>query len=427
MDDARSTLFVTWEGGGNVPPVLGAARRLVDRGHRVRVLTEPCLREPVEAIGAAFVPFTEHFTRTDRGEVLMEDWRATSPPAAMRDSLKRVVLGPAEPTAQAIEQALDAEPADAIVTDWLLPVGIAVGEARRIPTAVLVHCVQMRPAPGRPPMGLAPMRGPLGRLRDAVLGKVAEGLFDGFLPAYNTVRARRGLDPLAHAMDQYDRADRVLVQTSAAFDFPGQPDPDNVAYVGPVLDAPDWAEGAWQSPWPEGDGRPLVVVSLSSTFQNQRDEIQAAMTALGGLDVRGLVTLGPAMVGEAFDVPDNVVAVDRAPHDVVLPHAAAMVTHGGHGSTIRALAHGVPVVVLPMGRDQDATAARVAARGVGLKAKATPAKIAAAVRRVLTEPAFRDAAHTLGQTIRADAEADRVVTEIEALAATRAVRTSVPA
>ena len=50
-------LFVTWEGGGNVPPVLGTARQLVQRGHDVRVLTEPCLQEAVEAIGARFEAF----------------------------------------------------------------------------------------------------------------------------------------------------------------------------------------------------------------------------------------------------------------------------------------------------------------------------------------------------------------------------------
>jgi UDP:flavonoid glycosyltransferase YjiC (YdhE family) len=69
----RSYLFVTWEGGGNVPPVLGLARRLAERGHDVRVLAEPCLRTPVEEAGARFVPFTRHFTRTDRAEDFIGD------------------------------------------------------------------------------------------------------------------------------------------------------------------------------------------------------------------------------------------------------------------------------------------------------------------------------------------------------------------
>lgn len=420
MNAPRSYLFVTWEGGGNVPPVLGTARRLVERGHRVRVLAEPCLRDAVEGVGAAFVPYAEHFTRTDRGAVLMEDWKASNPAKAMLDTMDKVIFGPAEATAQAVERALDEEAADALVVDWLLPVGVAVGEARGIPTAVLVHCIQMMPAPGRPPMGLAPMPGLLGRLRDSVLTRVMFGIFDKGLPGYNEVRARRGLSPLRHAVEQFDRANRVLVQTSRAFGFPGQPEPGNVVYVGPILDAPDWiADATWESPWPESDARPLVLVSLSTTFQDQREPIQTAMDALGQMDVRGLVTLGPAMTHESFRVPENVLAVESAPHDLVLPHTSAMITHGGHGSTIRALAHGVPLVVMPMGRDQDGVASRVEVHGVGLKAKPNASSIAKALGRVLHEEAFRQCAARLGAAVRRDAASDHVVDELEALVPAR--------
>lgn len=68
METRRSYLFVTWEGGGNVPPVLGLARRLAARGHTVRVLTEPCLERAVREAGARFLPFTRHFVREDRTE-----------------------------------------------------------------------------------------------------------------------------------------------------------------------------------------------------------------------------------------------------------------------------------------------------------------------------------------------------------------------
>ncbi len=73
MHPPRSYLFVTFEGGGNVPPVLGVARRLAARGHAVRVLAEPCLRGAVEASGARFIPFTRHFTREDRAQDLIGD------------------------------------------------------------------------------------------------------------------------------------------------------------------------------------------------------------------------------------------------------------------------------------------------------------------------------------------------------------------
>lgn len=88
------------------------------------------------------------------------------------------------------------------------------------------------------------------------------------------------------------RTDLRLVQTAEAFDFPITPAPPSVRYVGPVLDDPDWT-AAWDDRWPAGDSRPLVVVSLSATFQDQRGVLRRIATALGTLPVRGLVTLGP--------------------------------------------------------------------------------------------------------------------------------------
>jgi MGT family glycosyltransferase len=412
----RSFLFVTWEGGGNVPPVLGLARRLVSRGHRVRVLTEPALENAVEEAGALFVPFTEHFTRTDRREDMLRDSEVRSPVGAMRRALETVIVGPAEIVARHCERALDTEPADALAVDFMMPGAGVVGEARRIPTAILVHSIDMQPGPGKPPPSMAPARGPVGRLRDRVFSKLAHHVFDTYLDDFNRVRERRGLAPLAHVFDQFARAERILIQTCREFDFPVTPAPANLRYVGPVIDEPDWlGDTSWQSPWPADDPRPLVLASFSSTFQNQQSLLQKVLAALGRLDVRGLVTLGPTMVGRSFDVPDNVVVVESAPHGLVFPHTAVFVTHCGHGSVIRALAAGVPLVAVPMGRDQTDIAIRIVERGVGLRARRRPRAIAAAVRRVLDEPGFRVAARRLASKITNDVAGDRGVAELEAL------------
>ncbi len=426
MEPPRSYLFVTWEGGGNVPPVLGLARCLVDRGHTVRVLTEPCLRETVEGAGARFVPFTRHFTREDRTEDLMGDSGAWSPVGALKRVMGRVVYGPAQIVAEETRQALDEERPDVVAVDALMPGALVAAEAAGLPRVVLFHMPEYLPGPGRPAAGpgFLPRLDLLGRLRDGLFTRLFYSVAGGYLPAFNGARRAAGLAPLATARDlvgEYHRADLRLVQTTEAFDFPITPAPPNVRYVGPVLDDPDWT-AAWDAPWPESDPRPLVVVSLSTTFQGQRDVLQRIATALGTLPVRGLVTLGPAMAREGLDLPANVVAVPSAPHGRVFPHADAVVTHAGHGTVMRALAHGLPVLCLPMGRDQDDNAARVVARGAGLRLKpaAKPARIAAAVRRVLDDPSYRSAAGRLGQAIAEDVAADRAVSELEAVGRVRA-------
>ena len=115
---------------------------------------------------------------------------------------------------------------------------------------------------------------------------------------------------------------------------------------------------------------------------------------------------------------DDVTIVERAPHREVLRHAAAVVTHAGHGTGIKALAAGVPVVALPLGRDQLDNAARVAHHGAGLrlKPKSSSDAIARAVRRVVEEPSFGASAERMAAAIAVETADDRAVKELEELA-----------
>lgn len=421
METPRSYLFVTWEGGGNVPPVLGVARRLVGRGHAVRVLAEPCLRGAVEATGARFVPFERYFTRTDRTTDIIGDSEARTPLGALRRSIDRLLFGPARVVAEETRRVMDEARPDVVVADAMMPGALVAAEAAGVLRVVLWHMPEYLPGLGRPAggPGFLPREDALGRLRDGLFTRVFYRQLRHGLPPYNDARRAFGLPPLTSARElvgEFHRADRRLIQTSAGFDFPITPAPANVRYVGPGLDEPDWAD-SWESPWPEGDPRPLVVASLSSTFQDQRGAFQRIADALGTLDVRGLLTLGPAMADASLDLPENVVAVAAAPHGAVFPHASAVVTHAGHGTVMRALAHGLPVLGLPMGRDQNDNAARVVAHEVGLRLSpsARPGTIAVAVRRLLDEPRFRANAERLGRRIAEGAEADLAVRELEAV------------
>jgi MGT family glycosyltransferase len=187
-----------------------------------------------------------------------------------------------------------------------------------------------------------------------------------------------------------------------------------VRFCGPRLDDPAWA-GDWTPP--PGDA-PLVLVGLSSTFMDHADHLRRIAAALGDLPVRGLVTTGPAVDPREIEAPANVQVVRSAPHSQVLDHAAAVVTHAGHGTVIKALAAGVPLVCLPLGRDQLDNAARVAAHGAGLRLrpKAKPQAIAKAVRRVIDDPSFADGARRIGAAIADDLREDRAVAELEELA-----------
>jgi MGT family glycosyltransferase len=239
-------------------------------------------------------------------------------------------------------------------------------------------------------------------------------LFDKGLDQLNEVRSANGLEPVGAVLENFARAERLLMLTSGAFDYEGFSPPPNVRVVGPRLDDPAWA-GDWTPP--SGDD-PLVLVGMSSTFMDHADVLQRVTTALGELPVRGFVTTGPSIALDAIEPPPNVTVVERAPHSEVLRHASAVVTHAGHGTVIKALAAGVPVVALPLGRDQLDNAARVAHHGAGLRLKprAKPETIAAAVRRVIDEPTFAANAERIAAAIADETAEDRAVAELEALA-----------
>jgi UDP:flavonoid glycosyltransferase YjiC (YdhE family) len=111
------------------------------------------------------------------------------------------------------------------------------------------------------------------------------------------------------------------------------------------------------------------------------------------------------------------VVVSSAPHGQILPHAAVLVTHCGHGTTLKALSKGVPILCMPMGRDQGDNAARVVWHGAGIRLKPTaPASaIAAALQKLLGDDRYRRAASALRERLAADSKDDRAVKELERL------------
>jgi len=378
------------DGGGNLYPELALAGRLAGRGHEVRFLGHRAQRAAVEHAGFRFAPFR---TAPDVGSAgpdttPVKDWEV-EPETAFAALCDHFWFGPAAQFAADTTAEIGREAVDALAVDYFLFGALAAAEKSGLPTAALWH--------------------------------TTFGEFDVLnrgLTAFNSARAGIGLPPLASVFEQFRRADRVLVLTSESFDFAITPLdlPANVRHAGPQLPGWDGAAGTRARP-AGGDRRPLVLVALSTTYQAQEALLARITAALGTLNVRGLVTTGPAVRPPA-NVPANVEARAWVPHAEVLPQASLMVTHAGLGTVMAALAYGVPMVCLPMGRDQDGNAERVAHLGAGrvLPASSTAAVIAAAVRAALADPGLAASARRQAAVIGADIAADRAVTELEALA-----------
>jgi len=165
-----------------------------------------------------------------------------------------------------------------------------------------------------------------------------------------------------------------------------------------------------------GDRRPLVYLTLG-TVDNQSAVLRAAAEGLAGLGCQILVTVGPDGDPAALGPQPSHVMVERYVSQIdVLPHCTAVVSHGGSGTFLGALGHGLPQLCLPQGADQFRNAQGATDSGAGLSLRpdeATPEAIAHAVRRILVEDSFRAAALGLAEDIRAMPPPAEVVVALE--------------
>lgn len=421
MEPRMKLLVAAWDSGGGVEAVQTVVRRAVARGHQVRVLGTAGLRGRFESAGAGFRVYRyapDNDLRRPETD-LVKDWEARTSLGGFARVRDRVMFGPARQFCRDVVEELDRERADVVAVDTLIPSALSGAAAAGVPTVLLMHGPYVMPRPGAPPVstGFLPPRGRVGWLRDRAAGSLAMGLFRTGLPALNQARAEFGLAPLQDLGDLAASASRILVCTSPSFDFAADAVPGNVCYVGPQLD--DGVGAAWDDRWAGAGDHPLVLVSLSSTVMRQQGLLQRAADALGRLPVRAVVTTGPAVDPAVVSAAQNVSVRRWARHAVVLPYCSAVVTHGGHGTVLKALAAGVPLVVVPLGRDQPGNAARVVHAGAGVRVgkNASTAALHAAIARVLDDHRYRAAARRMAAILAAERDDGLVVDELERAAA----------
>lgn len=168
----------------------------------------------------------------------------------------------------------------------------------------------------------------------------------------------------------------------------------------------------------ESDSRPLVYFTLG-TVQNRAHVLAAAVRGLADVGARILVTVGPNGHPEALGPQPDHVSVERwVCQSEVLPHCAAVVSHAGSGTFLGTLSHGLPQLCLPQAGDQFRNGAAAVSSGAGITLHpdtATPATIAAAVRQILVEDSFRDAALAIAAQIRTMPAPAEVATRLERL------------
>ena len=264
---------------------------------------------------------------------------------------------------------------------------MATAETAGMPWAT--WCPYFLPVPSRdaPPfgLGLPPTRGLLSRLRDRLLSPVLLGIYNRQASELDAVRTELGAPPVRRIERAMLRAPLMLYMTSEPFEYPRSDWPQSVRMVGPGV----WDPPAKSAVWLEEISRPLVLVTCSTEFQNDGKLVRAALEGLAGEDVEIVVTTA-GVDPSSFTPPPNARIERFVPHRPVLERAACVVCHGGMGITQKALAAGVPVCVVPFGRDQFEVARHVEVADAGTRLPAgrlRPDRLRAAVREAMTKKA----------------------------------------
>ncbi len=235
-------------------------------------------------------------------------------------------------------------------------------------------------------------------------------------PALDRLRAEHRLpsDPELRAAGRHV----VLAPFPPAFRDPRFPLPGTAFFFRP---APPRPPPARPSP---GRSKPRVYVTLGTVFGLESGDLLARLVAaLRELPVDLVVTVGPDIDPAELGPQPDAVRVERyRPQDEILPRCRAVLSHGGSGSVLGALRHGLPSLLLPLGADQPLNAARCEVLGVASVADPmtfTPESIREALTQLLGDSPLRRSAGAFREAFAALPDAARAVERLEQCALAR--------
>lgn len=347
-------LWLNWSGGGNLPPSLGIARVLCERGHEVAFAGRPEMVPRVKTAGFRAIEITQAYVQVER--------------YPQGHFMTRAACYLTSPAVEAeVADIVAAEAPDVVLIDAMFPAALAQAKNFAQPSAVFVHTFVFRQL----------------------------DMWRKMIATLHGMRQQAGFTGLPPLDELWRSRDRIVSTSHADFDAPKLADWPMVRHAGPVLEDEKFAVPTLL-PWPEDDKTPLVMVSFSTGFEQRNvDKLQRTLDALAALPVHVVATTGGIVAPNELAAPANAIVLNYAAHDPIMRRAALVVTHGGHGTAMRALRHGVPLVVVPgLAGDQPFVAAAIAEWGAGqaLPGDAAMEAIRTAAQEVLFTPSYSEQA-----------------------------------
>ncbi|MEA2251899.1 MAG: hypothetical protein QOG70_2141 [Solirubrobacteraceae bacterium] len=392
---------------GHLYPLVPILDELARRGHTIALRTLSSQVDLMTDRGFDAAPIAPPIEAIEH-----DDYLGRTPPAKLKRSMATFGARSGHEVGD-VRAAIAEHQPDALLIDCMTWGATAAAESWGGPWAQWFPFplpLRSRDAPPFGP-GFKPAVGLPGRLRDRLLGPILSRTYErAALPPLNATRRAVGVRPLANAEELLTVAPLLLYMTAEPFEYPRSDWPASIRMVGPCA----WDPPADPPEWLDGVRRPLILVSTSSEFQDDGRLARTAFEAFASEDVEVVATSPSGQLPESL--PSNARVERFASHGPILARAACAVTHGGAGATQKALAAGVPVCVVPFGRDQLEIARRVEVASAGTRLPAgrlTAARLRTAVRVAMTK---RDGARRVADGYRATGGAATAADAFEKLA-----------
>jgi sterol 3beta-glucosyltransferase len=402
----RITIFTAGSHGDVLPCIL-LGRGLQQEGFDVVLAAPQNFEDLTQRNGVRIHPLrgdVQQIMASETGRKLMETGGA-NPILSML--AVRKMIGPL--AIQMAEDALDAcRESDALICLAVFaPFGKSIAQIQRIPL-INVEPTPLLPTRAFPAAGWSIQQN-LGGLHNRLSAAVMlQMIWQWYGPSVNEFRKRFGLRPLRGSDFQHILHSTPLLSAYSRTVIPHPSDwSDDVRITGYwFADTPsDW------HPFKEledflAKGSPPVYIGFGSMGGRTPEQLaKLVLEALVKSGQRGVLLTGWGGLRAEF-VPDNVFVVDAAPHSWLFPRMAAVVHHGGAGTTAEGLRAGVPTVVVPFAFDQPFWGARMKEFGFGPEPipikKLTADRLAKAIRIAVTDPGMRQRASSCGEAIRAE-------------------------
>ena len=385
---------------GHIHPFGALGRELIGRGHRVTLIQMADIEASALAEGLEFARIGQSDHPAGSLPVSLQQLGRLEGLAALRFTI-RAVTRTTTMICRDAPGVIRKERIDMLLADQTEPAGGTVAEHLGLPFITICNALALNREPTVPPPFSSWSWGEewWRRVRNQAGYAASDWMLSPVTSVVAAFRKQWNLAPHSSPEDSFSPLAQIS-QLPPAFDYPRRELPSSFHYVGPLRRA---VAREVPFPWERLDGRPLIYASLGTLQHSKKEVFRCFAEACAGLNAQLVITHCGGLDDVSIrTLPGDPVVVDYAPQEAVLSKARMTLTHAGLNTVLDSLAHGVPMVAVPITYEQPAIAERLRWSGAGRVAsfsRLTASRLRRDIQEVLTNPSYATCARRLADSI----------------------------